>query len=170
MSKPSEPETGAAAEAVTKIITQLRIELATAESGLALQKSAAVNDSPQARLLQAQVHNLKSQIAQYTSQIASTNENSGATLAEHAGVLSTHQTDLGVAQQRYKLAAASYETARVALETQRAYLAPFLRPTIAEKSIYPRRWLEWGLIVGPTTLAWLVLAGVAVLVRDNMAK
>jgi capsular polysaccharide transport system permease protein len=63
-----------------------------------------------------------------------------------------------------------FENARVDLETQRAYLVSFLRPTLAEKSLYPRRWIEWGIIVAPATIGWLALIAVAFLVRDHMAK
>lgn len=81
-----------------------------------------------------------------------------------------HQIELDLARQRYALAASMFENARFDLETQRAYLVSFLRPTLAEKSLYPRRWIEWGIIVAPATIGWLALIAVAFLVRDHMAK
>lgn len=157
-----------AADAINKIITQLRFELSAAQESLALQASAAATDSPQVRLLQARVSSLKKQIADYSAQIASA-DNSGS-LAGHAGVLSERQVDLAIAQQQYALASTAYENARVDLESRRAYLSPFLRPTLAEKSIYPRRWIEWSIIVAPATLGWAILVALAFLVRDHMAK
>lgn len=56
------------------------------------------------------------------------------------------------------------------LERQRTYLALFLRPTLAEKAIYPRRWLEWLIIAGPALLIWSLLLGLALLARDHMAR
>lgn len=158
----------AAAEAINKIIVKLRLDLANAQESLALQSSAFATESPQVRLLNARVESLKKQIADYSAQIAST-ENSSS-LAGRAGVLSERQTELALAQQQYALASATYESARIDLERQRTYLVPFLRPTLAEKSVYPRRWLEWAIIVAPAVLGWALLVGVAFLVRDHMAK
>lgn len=158
----------AAAEAINKIIVQLRLDLAAAQESLALQSSALATQSPQVKLLNARVESLKKQIAEYTTLIAS-NENN-ASLAGRAGKLSERQVELSLAQQQYALASATYESARIDLERQRAYLVPFLRPTLAEKSVYPRRWLEWAIIAGPAVLGWALIAGLAFLIRDHMAK
>ena len=160
----------AAAEAVNKLITSLRLELAQTQEDLALHSDSATSDSPQARLLTARVQSLKSQIDEYSTQIAGGGERGEGSLAQRAGVLSMHQIELDLARQRYALAASMFENARVDLETQRAYLVSFLRPTLAEKSLYPRRWIEWGIIVAPATIGWLALVAVAFLVRDHMAK
>ncbi len=160
----------AAAEAINKLITTLRLELAATQEDLALHSDSATSDSPQARLLTARVQSLKSQIDEYSTQIAGGGERGEGSLAQRAGVLSMHQIELDLARQRYALAASMFENARVDLETQRAYLVSFLRPTLAEKSLYPRRWIEWGIIVAPATIGWLALVAVAFLVRDHMAK
>ncbi|MFO1124759.1 MAG: hypothetical protein U1E25_05365 [Methylocystis sp.] len=160
----------AAAEAINKIITSLRLDLARTEEDLALHGDAETLDSPQARLLTARVQSLKSQIDDYSTRIAGHGEKAADSLAQREGVLSRHQIELSLAQQRYALAAAAYENARVDLETQRAYLISFLRPTLAEKSLYPRRWIEWAIIVAPATIGWLLLVAAAFLVRDYMAK
>lgn len=159
----------AAAEAINKVITTLRLELSAAQESLALQTSAAATDSPQVKLLNARISSLQNQIAEYSAQIAGDGDKNGS-LAGHAGVLSRHQLEVDLAKQQYAAAAVALESARVDFESQRAYLAPFLRPTLAEKSIYPRRWLEWAIIVAPATIAWGVLVALAFLVRDHMAK
>lgn len=160
----------AAAEAINKLITTLRLELAATQEDLALHSDSETSDSPQARLLTARVQSLKSQIDEYSTQIAGGGERAEGSLAQRAGVLSMHQIELDLARQRYALAASMFENARVDLETQRAYLVSFLRPTLAEKSLYPRRWIEWGIIVAPATIGWLALVAMAFLVRDHMAK
>jgi capsular polysaccharide transport system permease protein len=158
----------AAAEAINKIITQLKLDLAKTEESLALQSSASALQSPQVSLLNARAESLRKQIAEYSAQIAGSDN--ATSLAGHAGVLSERQIDLAIAQQQYALSAAAYESARIDFDRQRAYLVPFLRPTLAEKSIYPRRWIEWSIIVVPAILGWALLIGVAFLVRDHMAK
>jgi capsular polysaccharide transport system permease protein len=160
----------AAAEAINKIITALRMELSRAEESLAVQASAAVSEAPQGRLLRARAQSLKDQIANYSAQIAGDNSKGGDNLAGRAGVLSTHQLELDFARQQYAVASIAFENARVDVETQHAYLVSFLRPTLAEKSTYPRRWLEWSIIVVPATLGWAVLIAIAFLARDHMVK
>lgn len=159
----------AAAEALNKVITALRMELSTTEENLALQSGSATTDSPQVRLLNARVRSLKNQIAEYSAQIASTDDKN-TSLAGRAGKLSQHEVETAIAQQQYAMAATAFENARIDLESQRAYLTTFLRPTLAEKSIYPLRWLEWSIIVAPAILVWTLLVAVAFLVRDHMAK
>lgn len=161
-------DAAAAADAINKVVTQLRLELVAAEESLALQSSAAAGQSPQAKFLNARVESLRKQIADYSAQIAGAERKDS--LADHARALSVRQVELTVAQQRYAEAASTYESARVDLERQRAYLALFLRPTLAEKSIYPRRWLEWAIVVIPAALIWAILLGFALLTRDHMAK
>lgn len=156
-----------AALAVNKIVTQLRLSLASAEGSLALQSGASATDSPQVKLLTTRIENIKKQIAEYTAQIAS-KENSNS-MAGHAVILSERQVELALAQQQYALAATAYESARIDVDRQQTYLAVFLRPTLAEKSLYPRRWLEWSIIVIPAALGWAILVGIAFLVRDHMA-
>jgi capsular polysaccharide transport system permease protein len=158
----------AAAQALDRIITRLRIELAAAEESLALQASAAAIDSPQLRLLNARVDSLKKQIADYAAQIASSRKD--RSLAGRAGVLAERQVEVSVAQQLHAAAESALQAARVDLETQRAYLTPIVSPSLPQKALYPHRLLEWAIIVAPATLAWIALAALAVLARDHMAK
>jgi capsular polysaccharide transport system permease protein len=161
-------DAGASAEAINKLITMLRLQLSHAESDLASQGEAAAANSPQARVLHEQIASLKQQIADYSSKIAGGGAEEN--MAGRIGALSGFQVDLDLARQQYAMAAVTYENARIDLETQHAYLVPFLQPTLAEKSIYPRRWWEWSIIVLPSLLIWSMLVGVAFMVRDHMAK
>jgi capsular polysaccharide transport system permease protein len=164
-------DAGAAAEAITKIITSLRLELAQAEEGLAAQSGGGNLDAPQVRILNARINSLKAQIDDYTHQIAGgTKDSGGESMARRLGALSRQQVELDLARQQYVLASANYESARLSLETQSAYLVSFLRPALAEKSTYPHRGWEWSIVMFPALLAWLLLSGIAVIARDHMAK
>ncbi|MGE5369847.1 MAG: hypothetical protein ACM3PD_09655 [Chloroflexota bacterium] len=159
----------AAADAINKVLTQLRLDLATTEENLAsLQSSAPTQQSPQMRLLAARAESLKKQIADYSAAIASKEDKTA--LANRASALSAPEVELKFAEQQYGAASAAYEAARIDLERQRTYLALFLRPTLAEKAIYPRRFLEWSIIVGPAVLIWALLLGLALMARDHMAR
>lgn len=161
-------DAGAAAAAIDKLITMLRLELSHAEESLATQ--GVTHDAPQVRVLNARIQSLKAQIADYSAQIAGDRGAAGETMATRLGALSRQQVELDLARQQYGFAAAAFESARVDMETQHAYLVSFLRSTLAEKSTYPRRWWEWSIIVAPSLIGWIILAAVAFLVRDHMAK
>jgi len=163
-------DAGAAAEAIDKIVGALKLELSKLEQDLASQGDAGEN-SPQSRVLQSRAGALKAQIADYNKQIASLGKASGGpSMADRMSMLSRKQIDLDLARQRYAMAAAIYENARVDLETQHSYLAVSLRPSLAEKAMYPRRWWEWSIIVLPAIVGWALLVAIAFLVRDHMAK
>jgi capsular polysaccharide transport system permease protein len=157
------------AQAVNKIISQLRMELARAEQQIAGQGDTVSADAPQVRVLNARVQTLQDQISKFSSQIADKNHG-GESLADSKRALDLKQTDLGIAMQRYVMASVAFENARLDLETQRSYLAPFVKPMLATRATYPKRWWDWFLVSGPAFLAWALIAGAGFLVRDHMAK
>jgi capsular polysaccharide transport system permease protein len=157
------------AQALDKIVTMLRMELVKAQQQIAGQGETVSADAPQVRVLNARVQTLQDQINKYATQIADKNQG-GDSMADRKRALDLKQTDLAVAMQRYVMASIAFENARLDLETQKAYLAPFIKPMLATKPTYPRRWWDWFLISGPASLAWALLAGSAFLIRDHMAK
>lgn len=155
-----------AAEAVNKVITALRLEKSRIEQELAAQ-TGALSTAPQVRILNAKLANIEKEIADYSKQIAGVS--SRASLADRLGRLSRTQVELDVARQRYGVAVVAYENARVETESKRSYLNAFLKPSLAQKATYPRRWWEWFIIVAPSCMAWLLVFGLMLAVRDNMA-
>ena len=162
-------DAAAAAEAINKTLTILRVQLANAESDLAVQGPDAT-ESPQSRVLKAKIAALKQQVSEYSAQIAGNGSPQTANMADRLSSLSNDQTKLDLARQQYVEATAAYQNARTNLETQQTYLVDFLKPILAQKSTYPKRWLEWFIIVGPGLLIWGLLVGIAYQARDNMAK
>lgn len=157
----------ASAEGINKVVTALRLQLAETESDL-LSRGRDVQNSPQLQILKTRADALKKQIADYSAQIAGVG--GGVNMADRLNVLSTAQTDLELARQRYADAATAYKTARVDLETQRAYVVAFLKPILAQDSVYPRRWVEWLLVVVPSLLLWGLMVTLVLKARDNMAR
>jgi capsular polysaccharide transport system permease protein len=157
------------AEALSKIVTILRMDLAKAQQQIAGQGDTVSSDAPQVRVLNSRVQILEDQINKFTTQIADKKQG-GESLADRKRALDLKQTDQAIAMQRYVMASVAFENARLDLETQKAYLAPFVRPMLATKPTYPKRWWDWFLISGPALLGWGLLAGGAFLVRDHMAK
>lgn len=159
----------ATSRAIDQVLAALRIELARMQRDLAVLLKSVRPDAPQVRILKRQIDNVNAQIVEYMSQIGNTSADGSATLADRMATLSHKQSELEVAQKLYASSAVNYESARIDSETRHGYLIPFMKPTLAQKSLYPRRWLNWSLITFPALLLWAVLVGLAVLVRDHMA-
>lgn len=157
----------ASAEAINKVVSALRLELAESEGALSVL-GAEAQDAPQARVYNARISKLKEEIDTFNGQIA---ESGGSTsMADHLSALSLVQTQLNAARQRYTAASLDYQAARVDMETQRTYVVAFLQPVLAQKSTYPRRGLQWLFIAGPMLLLWGLGAALVMTARDNMAK
>ncbi len=154
----------ASAQVINDIISELRLKLVETESAIVSE----VPDAPQARIHEEQIDKLKQEIDKFNGEIA--RDSSSLSMADHLSALSLVQTELDVARQRYAAASATYQAARLDMETQRTYVVAFLQPILAQKSTYPRRWLQWLLVAGPSLLLWSLGAGLAAMARDNMAK
>ena len=105
------------AEALNKIVTQLRAELIRAQQ-IASQGDTVSTDAPQVRVLNSRAQALQDQIDKYASQIADKNQG-GESMADRKRALDLKQTDLSVAMQRYLLASIAFENARVDLDHRR---------------------------------------------------
>ncbi len=161
----------ATAIAIEKVLGELRVSLAREQQDLAALTQNVKSDSPQARVATRRIESLASTIATYQSKLADTGKEGGsATLADRMEQLSKRQAELDIAQKLYASATVAYESARIDAETKHGYLLAFLKPTIPEKALYPRRWLGWMLVVIPAIILWSLLAGLGALVRDNMAS
>ena len=158
----------ATSRAIDQVLIALRVELAKMQRDLAVMSKSLRADAPQVRILKRQIENVNAQIVEYMSQIGNPSSNGSATLADRMAPLSHRQSQLEIAQKLYASAAVNYESARVDSETKHGYVIPFMKPTLAQKSVYPRRWLNWSLITLPALLIWALLIGLALLVRDHM--
>lgn len=157
------------AKAYTDLLTELRLELSKQE--LSIKTTAA--DSPQIQPAINRAKVLRSQIAEYERAIAGGLDMSSpqtSNLAEVATRMQQKEIELSIARDEYASAMAGYESARLAMERQRSYLLPYVQPSLADDSVYPRRMLMWLAALAVSTLITAVSFGLTFLVRDHMAK
>lgn len=159
------------ANSFSELLTQLYIELSKIETQVDTLKNNDALETPMLASLEARSTALRKQISTYESRIAGrpSNGEEGDTLAAHASVLADKQVDLTIAQNEYALSVSSYESARLLSERQRAYLMIYVQPSLPEDSVYPRRGLVWTAVIVLSFLGWALVAGIAILVRDNTA-
>lgn len=76
-------------------------------------------------------------------------------------------TDFEFAQAAYTQAMTNLALARAEARRQNRYLAPHIRPTLAETALYPRRWLLTALVGLFLMLGWAVIVIVGYNLRDT---
>ncbi len=75
--------------------------------------------------------------------------------------------DLEFAQQTYGIALAAHDAAKAAAQRQSRYLAPHIRPTLAEQSLYPHRFVFTGMAFFFLLAIWAIGVLIYYSVRDR---
>ncbi|MBU2980674.1 sugar transporter [Lentibacter algarum] len=84
-------------------------------------------------------------------------------LAEYEGLVVNRE----YGEQGYRAALVALDVARAEALRQSSYLAAYLQPTFPESSLYPKRWLLFGLIFMFLCLGWAILTLIFYSVRDS---
>ncbi|WP_407493671.1 sugar transporter [Pseudooceanicola sp. MF1-13] len=72
-----------------------------------------------------------------------------------------------IAQEAYALALAAHEANRAAADRQTRYLASYSPPTLAEKSVYPKRWAILASVAAGLVLCWSIVMLIVYSLRDR---
>jgi capsular polysaccharide transport system permease protein len=161
-------DAGKTAEVLTKITGDLRLQLIKAEQENETLQPLLSPDAPQLRILRERIANMREQIhgleREMTAKEASPTTLSGSIERFDRGTL-----DRKIAEQQYVAAAAALEQARLNVETQQVYLVTFVRPTLAQEALYPKRlWMWLAFSIGGLAL-WSTGIGMSVVVRNHVA-
>jgi capsular polysaccharide transport system permease protein len=161
-------------DALNGLLAQLETDTLTAQQDYQTQSQYVAEAAPQLRVLKARIDAMNSQIAELKTQITARKEKSISAIAEKA--LSGKMTKFAeldleqqIATQRYSSAVTAVEAARIMGENKMIYLHQIVAPALPEESLYPRRWLTFGLILLASLLLWGASVGVATFVRNHMA-
>ena len=75
--------------------------------------------------------------------------------------------DLQFAEESYHAALTAYDVARDNAARQSRYLATYIRPTLAQSSEFPRRYILLGLAALFLVMTWSILALIYYSIRDR---
>lgn len=150
------------------VLSNFQQQLAEALVNLDLLAGNAGGSDPRVRQLESRIAAIKDRIAEERQSLAANNvtvENTSypTLLAQYEGL----RVDLMFAEENYRSALAARTLARTNAERQQLYLATFIRPTLAQKSEYPRRFLLISLTAFFALLLWSALALVYYSLRDR---
>jgi capsular polysaccharide transport system permease protein len=157
-----------AAQSYMDLLTGLRQELSKQE----LLLNIGATGSPQRQPILNRIRVLREQIAKYEGSIAGQLQlgNGRTNLAEVATQMQRKVIEHSIAKDNYADAMAAYEAARIVMERQRSYLLTYVDPILPDQSTYPKRILMFLSILAIAGVMAASAVGIAVLVRDHMAK
>ena len=148
----------ASIEGQVGLITTLQSELAAAMIELdMLQGSAQAND-PRIQQARRRIEVIENRIDQERRKLGNDsgtgNEKGEQAYAELLGTYETLAVDRQFAEESYRLALSAYDAAQAEARRQSRYLAAHVKPTMAEKSEFPDRALQLGIISIFSFLFW----------------
>lgn len=152
------------------VMNNLQQQLAESliEHDLLLQTTSGTDP----RLLQAQrrIEVIRERIRLERETFVSDNTDTGAVGEDYPRLIAEFEAlsvDREYAEQTYRASLAALELARANVARQSRYLATYVRPSLAETSEYPRRFVLSGLVLLFLTLVWSILALVYYSIRDR---
>jgi capsular polysaccharide transport system permease protein len=158
------------AELMTKMVSDLRLELIRMEQEYAVQRRSVSPSAPQLRVLENRIVSMREQLKKLNDQITTTGKGKNDhVLSGSMSRFDRERLEKTLAEQQYVTAAGYLEKARALATTQQVYLATFQRPVLAEYALYPHSLWIWSVIAVVSLLLWGGGVGMAVLIRNHVA-
>ncbi|WP_282602132.1 hypothetical protein [Paracoccus sp. PARArs4] len=136
------------------VVTSLQTQLAEQLVSLGLLRANAQPDDPRISQTELRVDVIREQIDNERQKVGTNTED--VALSEVVGQYETLAVDRQFAETSYTTALASFEAARAEAVRQSRYLAPYIRPTLAQEPEFPQRGQLLAMIFGFLTLIWII--------------
>jgi capsular polysaccharide transport system permease protein len=153
---------------VATVEAKLRESLAEARAQYANQVAqGVVANSSQMRALRTQITALEEEVARVRSEITGPGRDASQPLATVLSGYTTLEIQEKMATKAYERAQANLQEARSEAVRQQVYLNAFVRPSLAERSIYPVRWRVLLQVALGSLVVWCLLMLIWQAVRDH---
>lgn len=136
------------------VVTSLQQQLAEQLVSLGLLQANAQPDDPRISQTELRVQIIRQQIEAERQKFGSNSDD--VALSDVVGQYETLAMDRQFAETSYTAALAGYETARSEAVRQSRYLAPYIRPTLAQEAEFPQRGKLLLIIAGFLTVLWII--------------
>jgi capsular polysaccharide transport system permease protein len=130
------------ADATSALAGRVRDELVRADTELATLKHYMREDAPSVKMLEARIQSLQAQQRSVESEVTDTERTRSEALSRVMGSYEQLEAERTFAENAYQHALQELDRARMNADRQQVYLASFVRPTLPEKALYPRRVLS----------------------------
>lgn len=167
----------ASAEAQTRLLGELEGQLAALDTRMSSLRGFLSEDAPRVRVLSSQIDALQRQVEAQRARLGVSPESSGSAAAGGANPANSITTriatyedlavDLEFLQQAYLAALASREAARMEADRAQRYVAVFVRPSLPQKSVYPKRIQNILIFAAFATMLWGIGMMIVYIIREH---
>ena len=149
------------------ILNNLQQQFATALIDLDLLRETTRNNDP--RIVQAEnrIKVIEERILEERQKFSSSNVEGIDDYVTIIGEFERLNVDLEFAQQAYLSALANYDGSVAEAQRKSRYLAAYLKPSVAEKSLFPERPVLLLLVTVFAFLSWAILSLIYYSIRDR---
>ncbi|WP_240769002.1 hypothetical protein, partial [Paracoccus liaowanqingii] len=147
------------------VVTSLQQQLAEQLVGLGLLQANAQPEDPRISQTELRIQVIREQIDAERQKFGSTGGE--VALSEVVGQYEILAADRQFAETSYAAALASFESARAEAVRQSRYLAPYIRPTLAQEAEFPEREKLMLMIAGFLMVFWIIGSLIFYSLRDR---
>lgn len=150
------------------ILNTLQVQLAESVIELDLLRESTRDSDPRITQVQRRINVIEARIEEERRKFSRDGQGNGD--GDYATLVSEFErltVDREFAEQTYTTALSAFYGARAEAQRQSRYLAPFIKPTIAERAEYPRRPTILALVTLFCFLTWAILSLVYYSLRDR---
>ena len=147
------------------VVTSLQQQLAEQLVGLGLLQANAQPEDPRIGQAELRIQVIRDQIEAERQKFGSTGGEEA--LSDVVGQFEILTVDRQFAEASYTAALAGFETARAEAVRQSRYLAPYIRPTLAQEAEFPERAKLLLMIAGLLMVLWVIGSLIFYSLRDR---
>jgi capsular polysaccharide transport system permease protein len=147
---------------------RLRDELVQAKAKLALLRHYMSDDAPELTILEVQIAALAAQERSVAGEITSTQQARAHILSRSMTSYEELESERHFAETAYQQALQALDRARREADRQRIYLVPFVKPSLPEEALYPRRPMAIGIVFLAAFAVWAIGSLVVQSIRDHL--
>jgi len=156
------------ADATVALAGRVRDELVRTDTELSTLKHYMRDDAPSIKILEARVQSLEAQRRAVESEVTDTEKTRSEALSRVMGSYEQLESERTFAEQTYQHALQALDRSRINADRQQVYLATFVRPTLPEEALYPRRLLSLAVASGVAFAIWMIGGFILQSVRDHL--
>jgi capsular polysaccharide transport system permease protein len=156
------------ADATVALAGRVRDELVRADTELSTLKHYMRDDAPSIKMLEARVQSLEAQRRAVESEVTDTEKTRSEALSRVMGSFEQLESERTFAENTYQHALQALDRSRINADRQQVYLATFVRPTLPEESLYPRRLQSLAVVSGVAFAVWIIGGFVLQSIRDHL--
>jgi capsular polysaccharide transport system permease protein len=157
-----------AADANAALAGRLRDELVRASTELSTLKQYMRDDTPALKILEARIDALKAQQNAVESEATDTETTRRRALSRIIGSYEELEGERRFAETAYQHALEALDRARSDADRQQIYIADFVRPSLPEEALYPRRLRSLGIVFLVAFAIWAIGSLTIRSVRDHL--